>query len=435
MDNLKLKLFNFKQTLTLDQEDVSRILESYITAFDRLSEKEIVKGLNERLEIYTYDKDVKGLLENLNLEIASNPLVFDLKDLYKQLDRKNHGELYRHPLTVILTTINEGDNDARMIRILNELAIYDWIPEVKHFMLKMSASPAQRQNIQNSGKIDNVYTIVESVEAGNMVFVKDRWFLIGENKLQLACLEDHVKDAAKLKKLRLMEEAIKLADFATNRVNFHIEEDMSIGLSTSDKSIFINEQKVEAETTLESIFASPIIPLLKKNFFPIVLEALNNLDKFVELDVAKKITNFVNQYCEGYAFNVDGTLYLYDVDKRKGSSLFEYESALEMINDVRREFDADLTFFVEESLSTEMKKRRKLEDREKEIKLNIEEITESVTDLELAIEEIGKSPELETALNEMLALKVKKTTELNSIKAELLEDTKTQAASIRITIL
>ena len=427
MDNLKLKLFNFKQTLTLDQEDVSRILESYITAFDRLSEKEIIKGLNEQLEIYTYDRDVKGLLENLNLEISNNPLVYDLKDLYKQLDRKNHGELYRHPLTVILTTINESDNDARMIRILNELAIYDWIPEVKHFMLKMTASPAQRQNLQNSGKIDNVYTIVEAVEGGNMVYVKDRWFLIGEGKLQLACLEDHVKDAAKLKKLRLMEDAIKLADFATNRVNFYVEEDLAIGLSTSDKSIFINEQKVEAETTLESIFASPIVPMLKKNFFPIVLEALNNLDKFVELDIAKKVTNLVNNYSEGYAFNVDGSLYLYDVDKRKGSSLYEYESALELVNDVRREFDADITFFVEESLSSEMKKRRKLEDREKEIKLNLQEVNESITDLEVAIDEIGKTPELEIALNEMLSLKVKKTNELNAVKAELLESTRAEA--------
>lgn len=424
MNNLKLTLFNFRQSLSLDQEDVSKIVENYIQGFDRFSEKEIVACLNEQLEIYTYDKDVKGLLENINLEIAGNPLVFDLKDLYKKVERKNHGELYRHPLTVILTTINESDNDSRMTRILNELAIYDWIPEIKHFMLKLTSSPAQRQNLTNSGKIDSVYTLVESTEQGNMVYIKDRWFLIGEGKLQLACLEDHVKDEIKLKKLRMLEDALKLADFSTNRVSFHIEEDLSIGLSTEDKTIFINEQKVEAETSLESIFASPIIPLLKRNFFPIVLEAMNNLDKFVDLDIAKKITNFVNQYCEAYAFNVDGTLYLYDVDKRKGSSLFEYESALEMINDVRKEFDADITFFVEESLSSEMKKRRKLEDREKEIKLNLEEINENVSTLEDAIKEIGETAELKSTLEKLLALKVTKSSELNTVKAELLDHTK-----------
>jgi len=424
MNNLKLTLFNFRQSLSLDQEEVSRIVETYVQSFDKFSEKEIVQSLNERLEIYTYDKDVKALLENLNLEVANNPLVYDLKDLYKKLDRKNTGELYRHPLNIILTTINESDNDARMIRILNELAIHDWIPEVKHFILKLTASPAQKQNLTNSGKVDNVYTLVESVEGGNMVFVKDRWFLIGEGKLQLACLEDHVKDEVKLKKLRLMEEAIKLADFATNRVSFHIEEDLAIGLSTEDKTIFINEQKIEAETTLESIFASPIIPLLKKNFFPIVLEAMNNLDKFVDLDIAKKVTNFVNLYCEAYVFNVDGNLYLYDVDKRKGTSLFEYESAMELVNDVRRELDADITFFVEESLSSELKKRRKLEDREKEIKLNLDEINTNVEAVKEAIQEVGETDELKAAMNQLLAIKAKKDSELITVKNEILESTK-----------
>lgn len=427
MNNLKLEIFNFKQTLTLDQEDVSRILENALINYDKYSEKELVISLNEKLEIYGYDKAVKGLLESLNLDMSNNSLTYDLKDLYKRIDRKNYGELYRHPLTVILTTINESDNDARMIRILNELAIYDWIPEVKHFMMKFAASPKEKQNLQNSGKIDNVYTLVEAVEAGHMVYVHDRWFLLGESKIQLAGLEDHVKDPIKLKKLRLMEDALKLASFSNDRVYFHIEEGLSIGLSTTDKSIFINEEKIEAETSVESIFASPIVPLLKRNYFPIVVEAMNNLDKFVELDVAKKVTNLTNSFCEAYAFNINGAMFLYDCDKRRGTSLFEYDSALEMVNDIRREFDADITFFIESNLSADLQKKRKLEDREREIKLKLDEINENIANLEINIQEMGGNAILEKALTALKAVKISTTTDLEKATLDITNHSKTLA--------
>jgi hypothetical protein len=48
MNNLKLEIFNFKQTLTLDQEDVSRILENALINYDKYSEKELVISLNEK---------------------------------------------------------------------------------------------------------------------------------------------------------------------------------------------------------------------------------------------------------------------------------------------------------------------------------------------------------------------------------------------------
>jgi hypothetical protein len=51
--------------------------------------------------------------------------------------------------------------------------------------------------------------------------------------------------------------------------------------------IFINDDELNAETTLESLFSSPIVPIVNKNFYPVLLETSKNLDKFVELDVVK----------------------------------------------------------------------------------------------------------------------------------------------------
>ena len=42
MKNLKLELFNFKKNLTLDQEEVSFIIEGHMNACNELSEKQII---------------------------------------------------------------------------------------------------------------------------------------------------------------------------------------------------------------------------------------------------------------------------------------------------------------------------------------------------------------------------------------------------------
>ena len=49
MKNLKMELFNFKQKLVFEQEEVSTIIESFLVNFDDFSEKEIQKSLKERL--------------------------------------------------------------------------------------------------------------------------------------------------------------------------------------------------------------------------------------------------------------------------------------------------------------------------------------------------------------------------------------------------
>ena len=134
MKNLKLELFNFKKDLSLDQEEIFVIVESHMNACNQYSEKNIITSLNERLKPYTYDKSVKSLLENLNVDMANYELLYELKNLYSVLNSKNQGELYRQPINVLLQTINLETDQDRMSKVLNELAVYDWVPEIKVFV-------------------------------------------------------------------------------------------------------------------------------------------------------------------------------------------------------------------------------------------------------------------------------------------------------------
>ena len=106
MKNIKLELFNFRKGLSLEQEEVSMIVESYIDLCKELSEKQIINALNERLRTYTFDKSVKSFLESLNVDMKEYQLLYELKHLYNVLNGKNQGELYRQPINVLLQTIN-----------------------------------------------------------------------------------------------------------------------------------------------------------------------------------------------------------------------------------------------------------------------------------------------------------------------------------------
>ena len=78
MKNLKLELFNFKKNLSLEQDEISVIVEGHMNACNEASEKAIILSLNERLKPYTYDKSIKGLLESLNDDMKNfelNPIL------------------------------------------------------------------------------------------------------------------------------------------------------------------------------------------------------------------------------------------------------------------------------------------------------------------------------------------------------------------------
>ena len=417
MKNLKLELFNFKKNLTLDQEEVSGIVEGHMNACNNLSEKSIVLSLNERLKPYTYDKSVKALLEDLNDDMKNYELLYELKSLYNVLNSKNQGELYRQPLNVVLQTINLETDQDRMSKILNELAIYDWVPEVKLFVHNLTKSPEKRTNLLSGGKGESTFTIVEQVEDGHVALVKDSWFLLTENTIEKTLLENNVKDEETLKSLRMLETAMKYAQVSEDRVNFRISEYLTIGLSVGKKNnLFINDDEMNNETTLESLFSSPIIPIVNKNFYPILLEVSKNLDKFVELDVVKRVNNLINPYLEIFAFNYKNNTFLYRCDERYGNSFFKYESALELVNEVRNELNYDLTYFYENRLDKELIVKRKLEDKEREITLKLEDVNFNIEKVKGSIQMIGESEVLTTALNNLEKRRSSLDTELQVTK-------------------
>jgi hypothetical protein len=262
-----------------------------------------------------------------------------------------------------------------MSKILNELAIYDWVPEVKLFVHNLTKSPEQRTNLLSGGKGESVFTIVEQVENGHIALVKDSWFLLTENIIEKTLLENNIKSEEDLRTMRMLESSMKYATINEDRVNFRISEYLTIGLSVSKKgSIFINDDEMNEETTLESLFSSPIVPIVNKNFYPILLEVNKNIDKFVELDVVKKVNNLINPYLEVFAFNYKNNTFVYRCDERYGNSFFKYESAIELVNEVRNELNYDLTFFYENKLGKELVVKRKLEDKEREVTLKLEDV-------------------------------------------------------------
>ena len=416
MKNLKLELFNFKKNLSLDQEEISVIVEGHMNACNEHSEKTIVNSLNERLKAYTYDKSVKSLLESLNDDMKNYELLYELKNLYNVLNSKNQGELYRQPINVLLQTINLDTDQDRMSKVLNELAIYDWVPEIKLFVHNLTKSPEQRTNLLSGGKGESVFTIVEQVEDGHIALVRDSWFILTENTIEKTLLETHVKDEAELASLRLIESALKYAQISDDKVNFRISEYLTIGLGVNGKGMFINDDELDGETTLESLFNSPIVPIVNKNFYPVLLEVSKNMDKFVELDVVKRVNNLINPNLECFAFNYKNNTFLYRCDERYGNSFFKYESALELVNEVRNELNYDLTYFYENKLDKELVVKRKLEDKEREVTLKLEDVNFNIEKIQGSIEMIGESEILTTALQNLSKRKSSLESELSGIK-------------------
>ena len=406
MKNLKYDLFNFKRELPIDDYELNVITERYIQNYDLYSEKELVSSIKENLAPYAWDLKVKRLVEGLEDEIKSEPLNYNLKDLYKKIERKNYGQMYRPALNSILNIININDNDSKMTSILNELVIHDWIPEVKGFLAGYMNNPIQRQNLVNSGKASKVFTLVEKTDNGNLVFMKDRWFLINQDEVKQTLLEDHIKDIEKLREFRILEKVMTIGNINEDSISFRLDENLVLSISTkNDKDVFLNEEKLDKETTLENLFNSKIIPWLKKDYYVLSTTAAQNIDKFVDLDIALKLENALHPHLECYVINYQDKMYAYNNDARTGSAFYEYNSASDLINDVQRELDYDLTKFLDNKLSKEVKHLRTLEDKEMEVKESIKQIDEGLALLKEHEELVNEDENLKKTFNNLLLSK------------------------------
>jgi len=415
MKNLKLELFNFKKSLSFEESEVSHIVEGHIH-FDDHEELTVIQSLNEKLQKYSYDKEVTAFVESLNLDVEQFKLIYELKSLYRILNTKNQGELYRQPINVLLETINLETDDDRMSKILNELSIYDWVPEIKLFVHNLTTNPEDRSNLLSGGKAEPVYTIVEQVEDGHLAFVRDSWFILTEGVIEKTLLENHVKDEARFQTLRMLQTSMEYCNISESRIDFRISEYLTIGLGVSKKGLYINEDEMNDESTLESIFNSPVIPIINRNFYPMIVEVSKNIDSFVELDVVKKVSNLINPTLEAYVFNYKENIFLYRCDERYGHSFFKYESALEIVNEVRNELNCDLTYFFETKLGKEVIVKRKLEDKEREVTLKLENVQFNISKVKASIQMLGESVVLNEALVNLVSREDKLKNEVDAIK-------------------
>ncbi len=415
MKNLKVELFNYKKSLTLEQEDISRILEAHLNVYDQLSEVQIADSLKQKLEIYTYDKSVKGLLESVSAELAENSLSYDLRDLYKKVLSLNQGEVYRHPLTVISDIISEQSEAEMMARILNELAIYDFVMPIKRFLLRHTTNPIQRANLTSEGgKAEKVYTIVEQIEAGHLAFVKDKWFLVTESAIEPTTLDKWFNDVDKLRSMNLLQRAAELAEIDKGTITFQVDENLTIGVDSKDGSVVINGEKANKETSLDNVFGSPIIPFMKRDFYPVIAEAAKNIEKFVDLDIAMKIVNITNPFLESFVFNYKDAMYAYNIDRRYGNSFYQYESAVELVNEVKGELGFDLTYFFKNKFDSEVIVKRNLEDREKSILEQLSEINFNIDRLNVPM--LLENEQIQIAKTELVSEKNKLEAELLSVR-------------------
>jgi len=418
MKSLKNNMYDFRKGLNFEQSDIAAIITEHLKYADVYSEKEIYHSLSNTLDKFKFYENVNAFLTEVDGELSSKPLIYSLKDLYSKLKRKDQSWMYESACNSILECIQQRSDEDKH-RILEDLKMYEWIPEVHQFLFELASTPQAKSNFMaKGGKIEDVYSVVLQIKEGHLTYVAGTWFLLNKDGIKATLKENHITDEVQLKKLALLEDAINRADFSEDSIKFNLAEGLTISFNTSNKKITLNESEADKATTLESLFNSPVVPLLAKGFYPILVETFNHLDKFVIVNTVKKVTNILNSTYECYVFNFEGKISQYRVDKRLGSSYYTYENAMPLIENVIHELGADLTFFYQDQLSEESKAKIEIENKEKAV-------TEKLNDVEagiLAIKESGESltdnKALETLYNSLLGRKHKLNEELKTIKKD-----------------
>lgn len=418
MKSLKLKLFEYRQGLNIEQSDIVSIVSEHINLCDQYSEKEIFGSLSGLLDKYKFFESVTPFLNEIDEELSNDSLLYSLKDLYAKIARKENKFLYDTALTALVECINQNNDDDRKIKILDSLSMYEWIPEVKLFLYETASTPQTKQNfLSKGGKIDDVFSIVLQMKEGYLTYVAKNWFLMNNEGINITLLENHISDDIQLKKLRMLEQAIELADISEDKIVFNIAEELKVTFNLENKQIYLNESETDKGTTLETLFNSPVVPFLGKAFYPVLNETFNNLDKFMKIDTVKHIYNIANSAFECYVFNFENKISQYRIDKHSGVSYYTYDNAMPLIESVMHELGADLTFFYEEQLSEELKAKINIEKEEKVLVEKLEDIENAIITIKNEGTELVKeNKSIESLYNSLLSKRHKVSEELKSIK-------------------
>jgi hypothetical protein len=303
-----------------------------------------------------------------------------------------------------------------MDRVVNELSIYDWVPEIKAFMLSLDAvDEVEKQNLASGGgKAEKVYTCVVKTENGHMAWVGDRWFLLGAGVITAANPAD--MQGAMLQQFTRLSDAMKISSCDKECVSVDISESMNLAISTKNGSLKINGTQVEKETTLATLFESPLIPFDKKGLYVLCESIEKSVDCFMELDVCAKVTNFLKSGVAYYVFNYMGKVYSYKIDPKYGSTFMEYETASDLINDVKREMNIDMSYFFKSFVNKEQVKRTQLDDQEKVIVIKLKEVNEAINAIVENKSLLESSNPLKKAYDKLIARQFDLQNQLTKVK-------------------
>ena len=419
MKSLKLKLFEFRKELNIEQSDVLDIVSEHVELCDKYSEKEIFSSLSSTLNAFRYYENVTTMLDVVDKELSANPLMYNLKDLYAKVSRKENRFLYENALSSILECINQVSDVDRKIAVVNNLQIWEWIPEVKLFMYEMATSPQEKQNfVSKGGKAEDVYSVVLQLKEGYLTYVHDKWFLMSNEGITATLAENHIKDDVQLKKLRMLEQVMRKAEFTADRIIFKVAEELTISIDTTNSKLYLNESETDKGTTLETLFNSPVIPFMGKAFYPIISEAINNVKLFMNLDSVKSVHNIMNSTYECFVFNYKESMYQYRIDKYSGNSYWKYENAMPLIENVMHELGCDLTFFYENQLTEELKTKIELEKQEKVLLEKLADINGGLEMIKNDGDSLKEDRVVLSLYNTLLAKQAKANKDLKAVRNE-----------------
>ena len=121
-------------------------------------------------------------------------------------------------------------------------------------------------------------------------------------------------------------------------------------------------------------------------------------------------------FLEVFAFNYKDSTYLYRCDERYGFSFYKYEKALDLVNEAKSDLGYDLTYFYEDKLSKEIVVKKKLEDKEREITLKLEDVTFNIEKVKNSIQYVNESKILKDALTNLEKRKSTLSVDLQVVK-------------------
>ena len=87
-----------------------------------------------------------------------------------------------------------------------------------------------------------------------------------------------------------------------------------------------------------------------------------------------------------------------------------------MVNEVRNELNFDLTYFYENKLNKEVISKRKLEDKEREVTLKLEDVQFNINKVKASIQMLGETKVLNEALVNLQRRESVLDNELQSVK-------------------